>query len=111
MPGHFGGCGPEFPKLERLKLGTYTVANEGQWDWVLRKKSLSSLNLDSCVLTTYIRLWENNMEWWEVQTDGWVPVLINRPYADAEPFSIECVYSYAGTWEKYLIGDESSCPI
>ncbi|KAI9152272.1 hypothetical protein HJFPF1_09501 [Paramyrothecium foliicola] len=74
LPGYFDGRDLQFPQLKRLNLGNYTVAHDYQWDWILAQKSLASLQLDDCVIVSFIGNDLELMERWTVATDGWKQV-------------------------------------
>ena len=86
MPGEFDFSMLQFPVLEKLALGYYTVAHDDQMDWIYKIKSLKSLVMHRCMILRDIRIprpaqqgvmnyfprqWEVNTRDWERAADLW----------------------------------------
>jgi hypothetical protein len=93
FPGYFDPSGISFPKLETLALGYYTLAHDNDFDWVLAITSLRKLILHNCMINSWMRIYNDNMDEWKVRTHDWTPM----PDRDVDWHK---EFSYAGTWSQ-----------
>ncbi|KAF1922682.1 uncharacterized protein M421DRAFT_426609 [Didymella exigua CBS 183.55] len=93
FPGYFDPSGIEFPKLETLALGYYTLAHDADLDWIVAIKSLRRLVLHNCMIASYVRISSANMAEWKMPTQDWIAM--PSEYDDSE-------FKYDGTWSSYL---------
>jgi hypothetical protein len=102
FPGYFDFSGLEFPNLETLALGYYTLAHDNDLDWVLAIKSLRRLILHNCMVASKVRINKTNMDKWKVQTHDWTRA------RDADQDGWTDRFMYGGKWSQYLnrIGSE-----
>jgi hypothetical protein len=94
FPGYFDPSGIPFPKLETLALGYYTLAHDKDLNWILAIKSLRKLILHNCMIASWIRIENENMAEWKVQTHNWTKMSGGRDWC-------EC-FAYDGKWSQYL---------
>ncbi|KAG8163570.1 hypothetical protein KVR01_006867 [Diaporthe batatas] len=96
FPGYFDPSGILFPKLETLALGHYTLAHDGDIDWILSIKSLRKLIMHNCMIASWICIDEHNMAQWKVPTTNWTRLPDDGEYSNGEHFS------YGGKWSHFL---------
>jgi hypothetical protein len=94
FPGYFDFSGIEFPKLESLSLGYYTLAHDNDLDWIVAIKPLRKLTLQNCMIASYLRIHDENMAEWKMPTRDWTP-LPSQEDGDGE-------FKYDGRWSTYL---------
>lgn len=97
IPGFFDASNLNFPRLESLTLGLYVLAHDDALDWVLRSRSLRSLQLHLCPICAEICISKKSVDSWKLKTHGWRKV-----------DSAQVLYLYEGTWSYFLdrISDE-----
>lgn len=93
FPGYFDFGDMQFPKLENLALGYYTLAHDNDLDWVVAIKSLRKLVLHNCMIASYIRISDSNMNEWKMPVQDWIP--LPSQYGDGQ-------FKYEGRWNSYL---------
>lgn len=94
--GYFDSSGINFRKLAKLALGYYTLAHDGDLDWITAIKSLRKLVLHNCMIASWVRLERFNMAEWRVPTDDWIAI----PDPDNDDWCAS--FKYEGKWSSYL---------
>lgn len=106
LPGQFDGRNLSFPKLETLVLGNYVLGRHDQLDWVLSQKTLKSLTLSDPRIVSHIRVDENDVKVWRLQTDDW-----KRWPQGAFGFTADdIVFSFSGTWQAVFDSIRTGLP-
>lgn len=96
FPGYFNPSGIDFPSLETLALGYYTIAHDKDIEWVLAIKSLKKLVLHNCMIASWMRIDSDNMAAWKVQTHDWTNMVNDEEDSWGEQFA------YGGKWNQFL---------
>ncbi|XEV05137.1 hypothetical protein FSHL1_010424 [Fusarium sambucinum] len=74
IPGAFYGMDVILPRLNTLTLEGFEILHKWHFDWVLRHKSLRSLNLHRCTIATHCLVQQPEFGFWGVNLDGWIRV-------------------------------------
>ncbi|KAF1964146.1 hypothetical protein BU23DRAFT_594257 [Bimuria novae-zelandiae CBS 107.79] len=96
FPGYFDPSGISFPKLETLALAYYTLAHDSDLDWILAIKSLRKLILHSCMIASWIRIGNDNMQVWQPPMHDWTKM------SEEEEHSWAVSFAYGTQWSQYL---------
>jgi hypothetical protein len=96
FPGYFDARGIDFPKLNTLALGYYTLAHDNDLDWILAIKSLKKLILHNVMIASWLRIGDEEMSVWKVDTRDWteLPKRGARDWANG--------FAYGGKWSQFL---------
>jgi hypothetical protein len=94
FPGYWNFSSLSFPKLETLALGYYTLAHDGDMDWILAIKSLRKLILHNCMIASWIKISDGNMPVWNPPTHDWERLDRGENRWRGEAFA------YKGSWSR-----------
>ncbi|KAF2998625.1 hypothetical protein E8E13_007240 [Curvularia kusanoi] len=104
LPGYFDASSLSFPNLRSLALGFYTLAYDGDINWILRMRSLCRLILHNCMIASWIAIAEDDKSLWDPPMDGWTHI------TDYQENGLVELYSYNGTWAQAFDRIAASLP-
>ncbi|PNS15945.1 hypothetical protein CAC42_4346 [Sphaceloma murrayae] len=107
FPGRFDTEGLDFPQLEELSLGYYTIAHDDQLDWVLRCKTLKALTLHDVMILSHISIATEHLRTWSVSRAGWQQIPSPRFPDDPLPSvdgtdNAACCFRYKTKWAYFF---------
>jgi hypothetical protein len=97
FPGYFDPSDIEFPKLDTLALGYYTLAHDNDIDWIIAIKSLRKLILHNCMIASYMEIDPENTKEWKFPNHDWTPM----PRAAEDTLGWD-QWAYSGRWSSFL---------
>lgn len=103
FPGYFdpAAFSISFPKLETLSLGYYTLAYDGQLDWIFapEHKSLTKLVMHNCMIASLILIGKDNMREWNPNTRDWERLVGSNPNS---ALAWSDSFRYRRTWSYFF---------